>query len=103
MEYLDAIVITSKNCQDCSSLWPGLQQVTDIGNVCNFWQDSFSNPSTFHETAASVVERLITLAGKLGLPDSFSSGFSNSNTDLATRISFKVCSTTCCSDCSFIS
>ncbi|KAH9539225.1 hypothetical protein CY35_15G046500 [Sphagnum magellanicum] len=52
-------------------------------------QDSFSNPSTFHETAASVVERLITLAGKLGLPDSFSSGFSNSDTDLATRISFK--------------
>ncbi len=68
-----------------------------------FLQDSFSNPSTFHETAASVVERLITLAGRLGLPDSFGSGFSNSNTDLATRISFKVCSTACCSDCSFIS
>jgi hypothetical protein len=81
--------------QACSEL--------QILEMCNFWQDSFSNPSTFHETAASVVERLITLAGKLGLPDSFSSGFSNSNTDLATRISFKVCSTACCSDCSFIS
>ncbi|KAL3702319.1 hypothetical protein R1sor_020341 [Riccia sorocarpa] len=53
-------------------------------------QASFLNDATNEESPASVVSRFVDLAVEIGLPsDKFARGYTQSNTDQATRISFK--------------